>query len=300
MTRHVTRIRARLTLQAHRRVLGLLEGEYAATLTGRGMELNDLREYVRGDDPKDIDWKASARHGDLLVKRFVAQRRHTVVLVVSTGRGMAAAATLEESKRDRAVEVAGIVGWLAVRQGDRVGAVSGSAAGHHVLPPGAGEAHLERALSAAYDAVSASGPEADLPALLRQVAQQVRRRAIVLVVADDDEATPELEAALRRLVVQHELLMVTIGDLDPAAVPAGAPRSVDVTEDVSKDTGLPAWVRGDPLLMAELADDRTGRLARWQSRMADLGVVHEHLDESSTTLSAVRRLLERNKHARRR
>lgn len=296
MTRHVTRIRARLTLQAHRRVLGLLEGEYAATLTGRGMELNDLREYVRGDDPKDIDWKASARHGDLLVKRFVAQRRHTVVLVVSTGRGMAAAATLEESKRDRAVEVAGIVGWLAVRQGDRVGAVCGDAGGHTVLPPGAGEAHLERALAAAYDAVSPRGPEADLPGLLRQVAQQVRRRAIVLVVADDDEATPGLEAALRRLVVQHELLMVTVGDLDPVAVPAGAPRSVDVAEAVA----LPAWVRGDPALMAELAADRADRLARWQTRMADLGVVHEHLAESDTTLSAVRRLLERNRHARRR
>lgn len=296
MTRHVTRIRARLTLQAHRRVLGLLEGEYAATLTGRGMELNDLREYVRGDDPKDIDWKASARHGDLLVKRFVAQRRHTVVLVVSTGRGMAAAATLEESKRDRAVEVAGIVGWLAVRQGDRVGAVCGNAAGHVFLPPGSGEGHLERALAAAYDAVSAEGPDADLPGLLRQVAQHVRRRAIVLVVADDDEATPELEAALRRLVVQHELIMVTVGDLDPAAVPVGAPTSVDVAERLP----LPAWVRGDAALMAELAEDRTERLTHWQSRLADLGVVHEHLDGSVTTLAAVRRLLERNKHARRR
>jgi uncharacterized protein (DUF58 family) len=296
VTRHVTRIRARLTLQAHRRVLGLLEGEYAATLTGRGMELNDLREYVRGDDPKDIDWKASARHADLLVKRFVAQRRHTVVLVVSTGRGMAAAATLEESKRDRAVEVAGIVGWIAVRQGDRVGAVCGNAAGHVVLPPGAGEGHLERALASAYDGVAAGGPEADLPGLLRQVAQQVRRRAIVLVVADDDEATPELEAALRRLAVQHELLMVTVGDLDPAAVPVGAPTS----RDVAGGTAVPTWVRGDAALMAELAADRADRLARWQSRLADLGVVHEHLDESRTTLSAVRGLLERNKHARRR
>lgn len=296
MTRHVTRIRARLTLQAHRRVLGLLEGEYAATLTGRGMELNDLREYVRGDDPKDIDWKASARHADLLVKRFVAQRRHTVVLVVSTGRGMAAAASLEESKRDRAVEVAGILGWLAVRQGDRVGAVSGNAAGHTVLPPGPGEAHLERALAAAHDGVRPDGPDADLPALLRQVAQQVRRRAIVVVVADDDEATPELETALRRLVVQHELLMVTVGDLDPATVGVGAPTSVDVAEGLA----LPSWVRGDAALMAELAEDRSERLARWQSRLADLGVVHEHLDEAGTALGVVRRLLERNRHARRR
>jgi uncharacterized protein (DUF58 family) len=209
---------------------------------------------------------------------------------------MAAAHSLHAAKRDVAVEVAGIVGWLAVRQGDRVGAVCGDASGHVVLPPGSGEAHLERALSAAYDAVSAQGPDADLPRLLRQVAQQVRRRAIVLVVADDDETTPEIETALRRLVVQHELLVVTVGDLDPAAVPAGAPRSVDVAERVP----LPAWVRGDTTLMAELAADRTDRLERWQTRLSDLGVVHEHLDETGTALAAVQRLLRRNQHARRR
>jgi hypothetical protein len=70
--------------------------------------------------------------------------------------------------------------------------------------------------------------------------------------------------------------------------------------DVAEGVALPAWVRGDPTLMAELAEDRGDRLARWQSRLADLGVVHEHLDESDGTLAVVRRLLERNKHARRR
>ena len=112
MPGHVPRIKARLALQAHRRVRGLLEGEYAAVQTGRGMEFNDLREYVRGDDVKDLDWKASARTGEMLVKRFVAVRRHTVLLVVSTGRSMAAANALHVSKRDLAVEVAGLVGWL--------------------------------------------------------------------------------------------------------------------------------------------------------------------------------------------
>ena len=57
---------------------------------GRGIDFNDLREYVRGDDVKDIDWKASARTRMLLVRRYVAERKHTVVLAVSTGRSMAA------------------------------------------------------------------------------------------------------------------------------------------------------------------------------------------------------------------
>ena len=296
MSRHVTRVKARLSLAAHRRVLGMLEGAYAATLTGRSLEFNDLREYVRGDDPKDVDWKASARVGQPLVKRFVAQRRHTVVLVVSTGRSMAAAHTLDHAKRDVAVEVAGIVGWLAVRQGDRVAAAHGHAGGFGFVPPAGREAHLERCLAAAYDDVRPDGPASDLVGLLRHVARTVRRRAIVLVVADEDESTPELESALRRLAGQHELLMVSIGDLDPVGVPVGAAPS----RDVVAATVLPDWVRGDPVLLAELTRDRADRLTRWHGRMADLGVVHEHLGEPGTPLAAVQLLLRRNQHARRR
>ena len=75
---HLTRVKARLSIHAHRKVRGLLEGEYAAIQIGRGIDFNDLREYVRGDDVKDIDWKASARTRMLLVKRYVAERKHTV------------------------------------------------------------------------------------------------------------------------------------------------------------------------------------------------------------------------------
>ena len=52
MTGHVPRVKARLELHAHRKVRGLLDGEYASVQTGRGMEFNDLRQYVRGDDVK--------------------------------------------------------------------------------------------------------------------------------------------------------------------------------------------------------------------------------------------------------
>ena len=90
MPGHVPRVKARLALHSNRKVRGLLDGEYASAQTGRGMEFNDLREYVRGDDVKDLDWKASARSGQLLIERYVAVRKHTVLLVVSTGRSMAA------------------------------------------------------------------------------------------------------------------------------------------------------------------------------------------------------------------
>jgi uncharacterized protein (DUF58 family) len=294
MAGHVTRIKARLALHTHRKVRGVLEGEYAAVQTGRGMEFNDLREYVRGDDVKDLDWKASARTGEMLVKRYVAVRRHTVLLVVSTGRSMAAAYALDGSKRDLAVEVAGMVGWLAVRQGDLVGAVYGDAVEQHGLPARSGEVHLERCLDGVHTAIRPDGPASDLVSVLRYVARTVRRRTILLVVCDEEEATPELTALLRRLLVQHEVLLVTVGDIDPVAVPLDSPGSLDLDLPGT----LPSWLRGDLELMGELEAARAATKERFHRSVAGLGIAHEHVETSADALDTVRRLLARNRRAR--
>ncbi|MDN6021363.1 MAG: DUF58 domain-containing protein, partial [Acidipropionibacterium jensenii] len=78
----LTKIKANLTIATRRRVPGLLEGQYASTVTGRSLDFSDLREYVLGDDVKDFDWKATARHVTPLVKRYVADRKRTVLLTV--------------------------------------------------------------------------------------------------------------------------------------------------------------------------------------------------------------------------
>ena len=116
----LTRIRARLTLHTHRRVAGLLDGGWASVFHGQSLDFDDLREYVDGDEIRDIDWKASARHSVPLVKRYTDHRRLRLALVVATGRSMDAAATGGESKRDLAILLAGMAGWFAVRGGDEV------------------------------------------------------------------------------------------------------------------------------------------------------------------------------------
>ena len=295
MPGHVPRIKARLTLPANRRVLGLLDGEYSSELTGRGTEFNDLRDYVRGDDVKDLDWKATARVGHPLVRRYVAVRRRTVQLVVSTGRSMAAAHTLDVTKRDIAVEVAGLLGWLATRQGDLVGTVYGDRHGHRSLPARSGEQHLERCLGAVHDAVRADAAPDDLVGLLQHVARTVRRRALVLVLCDDEDFSPGLETALRRLVVQHEVLMVSLGDVDPVAVPIGA-----TTHDLDSGRPLPEWLRHDPQLTRELAQARSQAATDFRQAVARSGVVHVHAVDCSSGLPVLRHLLERQRHARRR
>ncbi|GHJ58702.1 hypothetical protein NOK12_12200 [Nocardioides sp. OK12] len=296
MTGHVPRVKARLSLHAHRRVRGHLEGEYASAQVGRSMDFNDLREYVRGDDVKDLDWKASARTGQMLVKRFVAQRKHTVLLAVSTGREMAAANAVGVPKRDLAVFTAGLVGWLAVRHGDLVALAHGDAETQAGERAAGGELHLERCLGAVHDATTTRAAACDLPALLRHVARTVRRRTLLLVVCDDTEATPALVSALRRMTAQHEVLMITIGDLDPTVLPAEAAPALDL----GRGRLLPSWVRGDDELAQQLAETSAAESRAFRETCASLGVVHEHVSDEAGALAAVGRLLERQRHARRR
>ncbi|HEY9565598.1 MAG TPA: DUF58 domain-containing protein [Nocardioides sp.] len=295
MSPHLTRVKARMTIHAHRKVRGLLEGEYASLQTGRSMDFNDLREYVRGDDVKDIDWKASARSRALLVKRYAAARKHNIMLVASTGRSMAAMNDLNVPKRDMAITVAGVVGYLAVKHGDQVGMVRGDASGSHQMPPAGGELNLEHRLAAIHDAISPTAAPADLKQVLRYVTRTVRRRTIMCIISDEYAVDEELAQILRRLVVQHELLYVSIGDLDPTTAAASS-SLVDI------DSGglVPDWARHDEQLRREYASLVTGEADGMRRELDALGIVHQMVHDHDSAIHAVLTMLERHRHARRR
>ncbi|HET8896291.1 MAG TPA: DUF58 domain-containing protein, partial [Protaetiibacter sp.] len=62
-----------------------LDGGYASLVRGRSLDFEDLRPYEHGDEVRDIDWRATARAGEPMVKRSYAERRHTILFVVDTG-----------------------------------------------------------------------------------------------------------------------------------------------------------------------------------------------------------------------
>ncbi|KAA1419072.1 DUF58 domain-containing protein [Nocardioides humilatus] len=296
MAAHLTRVKTRLSIHAHRKVRGLLQGEYAAIQVGRGIDFNDLREYVRGDDVKDIDWKASARSRTLLVRRYVAERKHTIIFAVSTGRSMAAMNDAQHDKRELAVFVTGVMGYLAVRHGDLVCLVHGDARRQHARPPDGGELYLERLLGLVHEAITPDAAPSDLRGVLDYTAKAIRRRGILVVVSDETRISDELAESLRRLTAQHEVLFLTIGDLDPTLVD-GAPRRL---VDIDAGAEVPDWLRGDPQLQEEYAALVTGEENQLRRRLDQLGIVHEQIRDTDSAIAAVFRMLERHRHARRR
>ncbi len=289
----LTKVKTRMAIHAHRKVRGLLEGSYASVQLGRSMDFFDLRDYVPGDEVADIDWKASARRGDLLVKRFVADRKHTVLLVVSTSRTMAGMCDLATPKRDVVVLAAGVLGWLAVRHSDWVSLAYGNAAGCHWTRPSSREDALERMLQTILDGCRADAPEPDLAGLLAHVVKVVRRQAILVVVADDVDLSPEVERQLRRLRAQHEVLFLTVGDLDPTRPDLAGTALVDV----ATGQAWPAYLR-DADLHVEVAAEQQARHARRGKALDRLGIAYEHITDESDVITSIFTLLERHRHAR--
>lgn len=293
MTALLTKVRLRMAIHAHRPVRGLLEGGYGSVFKGRSLEFDDLRAYVPGDDVKDIDQRATARTGRPLIRRYVALRKHHVLLVVDTGRSMAALGDPSTSKRDLAVLVAGVMGQVAQRHGDLVGLVAGDAAGVTFLPARGSSAHLEVLLRQIHDRIRLDGAATDLASVLDHVIRMVRRRALLVIVSDDVRFTPQHERLLRRLAVQHEILHVSVGDLSPLD-PDALDREL---YDVDGETDLPRFLRHDEQLRQESSAERTDRHRHNAAVLTRLGIVSAHVTHEREVLPTLHRLLERQRRA---
>jgi uncharacterized protein (DUF58 family) len=294
MASHLHRVKSKMSIFAHRKARGLLEGRYGSVFKGRSLDFDDLRAYVPGDEVRDIDWKATARHGSPLVRRYLAARRQTVLLVTDTGRNMAAESRDGEAKKDIAVMALGVVGYLAHRHGDAVGLVCGDAGGSRTLPAKAGEAHLERLLQAVHDGTSLSSPPSRIGTQLDFVARNHPQRMLLLVVADELLPGAETERLLRRLRAQHEILWLTIRDAELAGSGARAGDSFDVATSGL----LPGRLAGSATLAAAYGHARDERDAARLSLLRRLGIAEADAGSSHDVIPAVFSLLERHRRGR--
>ena len=286
----LTPVKSKLFIVAHRRTWGLLDGEYASVFRGRSLDYDDLREYVTGDEVRDIDWKATARHGSPLVKRWVATRTQTVLFVVDTGRGMAAQTTSGEPKSAVAITLVGMLGYLALRHGDPVSLVEGDAAGTHGYAAQGSEGHLERLLRVIQTRTTLTSPKSRLRGQLEFVGTHYRQRMLLVVVADEHELDEADVNLVRRLHAQHEILWVTVEDADPTAA-GGGDSAVDVAEEVL----LAPEVRFDGKLHDAYARAVAARRERVDSTLESLGIVHARVGSTERVMGAMFRMLERQR-----
>src|ERR1700744_2798531 len=146
MSSLLVKVRRKMSIAAPRKMRSVLDGEYASVYKGRSMDFDDLREYIPGDDVKDIEWRATARSGQVRIKRYVAVRKHNIMFVVDTGRSMAATAPSGECKRDIAVMAAGVLASVAQKHEDLISLTAGDSENVYHMPLRGSRTHIERIL----------------------------------------------------------------------------------------------------------------------------------------------------------
>ena len=280
MGRHLDRARPFLG----RDTSGFLEGGRYALVHTRSLEFDDLRPYVRGDDVRDIDWKASARSGDVLIKRFVSERHHKILVVADAGRNMLGESPSGEIKRTVAANAIGAVGLVTLRRSDEIGMVLGDARGCVDIRLRRGETHVEYLLSHFHDHVGRRPGRSDVVTQLDWVAEHYRRPHLVVVVSDEPEVDERLGAVLTRIRARHDVLWIAIPD-HPAVGEDDTP-GLDVTTGAAV---LSVADLGAAVIQAYLDSEKVRREALSEF-MTSHAIPHALITGSSGIRSALIRL----------
>jgi uncharacterized protein (DUF58 family) len=291
----LVKVRRKMSIAAHRKVRTALEGEYTSVFKGRSMDFDDLREYIPGDDVKDIEWRATARSGQVRIKRYVAIRKHNIMLVVDTGRSMAATAPSGDCKRDIAVLAAGIIASVAEKHQDLIALTAGDSEHVYHLPLKGSRAHIERILQYINTHTTLDAPSSNLTDLLNFIRRTSKRRMLLVVISDNLQFAAAQEQLLRRLAAQHELLFIAIDDIDPSD-DNWKNRGV---YDVELPTNLPAFVRRHKAVenaYQSLVHDTWNKANHVLER---LRVSSVRIKSEAEVTNQIVRLLEEHKHARR-
>ncbi len=211
-------------LRAVRRLRGKLDrlflqgfGSRAAPRLGKGRDFDRLREYVQGDDLRDVAWKASARHGKLITREYRLDRSQDILICLDRGHRMAARVA-HVTRLDHAVNAAVLLGSLCNRMEDRFGVLAFADSVEQGLGQGRGSGHL-RKLTAYAAGVLPEYLHTDYLALGAHLRRRLRSRALVLILTSlpELEGEGEIVRTVEMLVPQHLPVVIVLSDPAMAA-----------------------------------------------------------------------------------
>jgi uncharacterized protein (DUF58 family) len=198
-----------------------LEGTVPVLIRGQGTEFDSLREYVVGDDVRSIDWRATARRADVVVRTWRPERDRRVVIVLDTGRTSAGRVGVDPAaadpggwpRLDWSMDAALLLAALASRAGDHVDFL----AHDRITRAAVFNASRTELLAQLVTAMAPLQPalvESDAAAMMAAVLRRVRRRALVVLLTDLNASALDegLMAVLPQLSAKHQVLVAAVAD----------------------------------------------------------------------------------------
>lgn len=222
-----------LEIKSKKLTTDLFTGEYHSAFKGRGMSFKEVREYAAGDDIRFIDWNVSARFGHPFSKVFEEERELTVMLLIDVS-GSSLFGTVNSRKRDMATEIAAVLAFSAVNNGDKVGAILYSHKVEKYIPPRKGKQHvlfLVRQLLS----IESEGKGTYLGPALKLFQNTTRQRSIAFILSDFIDAN--YSDTLRVSANKHDVVGIKLYDKMDRFLP-----KVGLLRVEDAETGEQKWI----------------------------------------------------------
>lgn len=222
-TREMLRKVRQIEIRTRRLVTDSLAGHYHSVFKGRGMNFDEVREYVPGDEVRTIDWNVTARAGRPFIKKFTEERELTLLLLVDVS-ASGNFGSGPQSKRELAAELASVLAFSAIRNNDKVGLVLFTDQVEEYIPPRKGRRHVLRVVrEILYHQPRNRGT--DVTQAMDFVNEVTKHRAIVFVVSDFQShneptaAMEQLRRSLRQTRRRHDLVAMHVHDPHEEVLP---------------------------------------------------------------------------------
>lgn len=205
----------KINLSTNKKVYSLFIGAYTSVFKGRGIDFEDLREYVPGDNVKDIDWNATARTGKVYIRKYIETRELTVLFAIDCSSSMNWNPYEKDSNIDLILSFIFLICLAAQRNADKFGAILFTNEIGPVIPYRKGKTHMLRILSETRKTLRSSYfQKTELNSILKHLLYNTRKRLVVFLITDSMEiANAATIKRLRAANKRHEITLVSLSTI---------------------------------------------------------------------------------------
>jgi uncharacterized protein (DUF58 family) len=298
----------RVEVRTNRLVTDMMVGAYLSHFKGRGMDFEELREYMPGDEVRDIDWNVTNRMGRPFVKRYREERELAMVLALDVS-ASSAFGSLRRTKREFAVEIAATLATSAARSSDKVGLLLFTDQVELFVPPRKGRRHILRLLREMLS-FEPKHRATNIPAALTFLNRVLRQRSVVFLLTDflhsfgfDSRSPYSTDVRAGRDTLQeigltnarHDLVCVHLHDPRESSLPAAGLLTIEDAE-----TGELLEIDSSRAAVREkFADTNAERLAELDRALRRAGVDTLRFSTAESFAQTLQRFFETRRGRRR-
>ena len=194
----------------------LLGGEYKSVFKGRGMEFDEVREYMPGDEVRTIDWNVTARTGKPFVKRYIEEREQSLFILVDMS-ASGCFGSAGKTKNEAAAELCALLSFSATKNNDKVGLIIFTDVVELFIPPDKGQLHVLHMIREIL-AFSPQRKGTSISCALDYLGRMIKKKCVTFLISDFQDS--DCEPALKLAAFHYDLIAIMITDPRELELPA--------------------------------------------------------------------------------